>query len=167
MSLYPLQNMPKYVTVSNTWATKDTVASYLTKYTLCTVVVATIWIFINSSIIFIIESLKTWSPYMNSNQNHVYLCQHQNLAPSCPSSTTKPSLVIISVSSISSEIFIDQEQTPCSPIRGGRMEQFLELCLTFSKIQVQNITIQPAVHNSQVVKDRSITLPQLVGQLVK
>ena len=26
---------PKYVTVSNTWATEDTVTSYLTKYTLC------------------------------------------------------------------------------------------------------------------------------------
>ena len=28
----------KYVTVSNTWAIKDTVTSYLTKYTLCTVI---------------------------------------------------------------------------------------------------------------------------------
>ena len=47
MSLYPLQNMPKYVTVStntwdtkyvtvsNTWAIKDTVTLYFTKYTLC------------------------------------------------------------------------------------------------------------------------------------
>ena len=37
MSLYPLSNTwdTKYVTVSNTWARKDTVASYLTKYTLC------------------------------------------------------------------------------------------------------------------------------------
>ena len=26
----------KYVTVSNTWARKDTVTSYFTKYTLCT-----------------------------------------------------------------------------------------------------------------------------------
>ena len=31
MSLYPL---PKYVTVSNTWAIKDTMTSYFTKYTL-------------------------------------------------------------------------------------------------------------------------------------
>ena len=38
MSLYPLSNAwdTKYVTVSNTWARKDTVTSYLTKYTLCT-----------------------------------------------------------------------------------------------------------------------------------
>ena len=39
MSLYPLSNTwdTKYVTVSNTWAIKDTVTSYLTKYTLCSV----------------------------------------------------------------------------------------------------------------------------------
>ena len=38
MSLYPLSNTwdTKYVTVSNIWARKDTVTSYLTKYTLCT-----------------------------------------------------------------------------------------------------------------------------------
>ena len=38
MSLYPLSNTwdTKHVTVSNTWARKDTVTSYLTKYTLCT-----------------------------------------------------------------------------------------------------------------------------------
>ena len=37
MSLYPLSNSrdTKYVTVSNTWARKDTVRSYFTKYTLC------------------------------------------------------------------------------------------------------------------------------------
>ena len=37
MSLYPLSNTwdTKYVTVCNTWARKDTVTSYLTKYTLC------------------------------------------------------------------------------------------------------------------------------------
>ena len=29
----------KYVTVSNTWAIKDTVTSYFTKYTLCTAMV--------------------------------------------------------------------------------------------------------------------------------
>ena len=36
MPLYPLSNAwdTKYVTVSNTWARKDTVTSYLTKYTL-------------------------------------------------------------------------------------------------------------------------------------
>ena len=41
MSLYPLSNTwdTLFVTVSNTWARKDTVASYLTKYTLCTVTV--------------------------------------------------------------------------------------------------------------------------------
>ena len=40
MSLYPLSNTwdTKYVTVSNTWAIKDTVTSYLTKYTLCSAV---------------------------------------------------------------------------------------------------------------------------------
>ena len=39
MSLYPLSNTwdTKYVTVSNTWARKDTVTSYFTKYTLCIV----------------------------------------------------------------------------------------------------------------------------------
>ena len=37
MSLYPLSNTwdTKYVTVSYTWAIKDTVTLYLTKYTLC------------------------------------------------------------------------------------------------------------------------------------
>ena len=37
MSLYPLSNTwdTKYVTVSNTWARKDTVTSNCTKYTLC------------------------------------------------------------------------------------------------------------------------------------
>ena len=38
MSLYPLLLWDiKYVTVSNTWAIKDTVTSYFTKYTLCSV----------------------------------------------------------------------------------------------------------------------------------
>ena len=42
MSLYPLFNTwdTKYVTVSNTWAIKDTVTSYLTKYTLCNATVS-------------------------------------------------------------------------------------------------------------------------------
>ena len=37
MSLYPLSNTwdTKYVTVSNTWARKDPVTPYLTKYALC------------------------------------------------------------------------------------------------------------------------------------
>ena len=37
MSLHPISNTweTKYVTVSNTWARKDTVTSYFTKYTLC------------------------------------------------------------------------------------------------------------------------------------
>ena len=41
MTLYLLSNTwdTKYVTVSNTWARKDTVTSYLTKYTLCNVMV--------------------------------------------------------------------------------------------------------------------------------
>ena len=39
MTLYLLSNTwdTKYVTVSNTWAIKDTVTSYFTKYTLCSV----------------------------------------------------------------------------------------------------------------------------------
>ena len=42
MSLYPLFDTwdTKYVTVSNTWAIKDTVTSYLTKYTLCNATVS-------------------------------------------------------------------------------------------------------------------------------